>query len=340
MKTITAREHDLITAVIGDGLTTLAEAVLEKDLLLTEVLQAINATDKDGIGLVFCGGTCLSKAHGLIDRMSEDIDFKLVVPTGVSRSARSRMLSQYKKRLARDLEQLGFHVPADQIVARDENSYVSLNLHYESRFPPVASLRTEIKVELNARPPVLPTASLPIRSMLSTLIEESASGVPIECIGVEETVAEKVLSFLRRTAEVRAGRNRAEYDDRLVRHLYDVRAIARAKNGLQLPHEHFATMVAGDAAQFRNQYPEFEQDPVGQMRAVMEALHNDASAFERDYLRFVDELVFGEPVSFAEARSVFIELAERLMSAVPVSPKSEAALQRMADNAQEIGLDY
>jgi len=77
MKTITAREHDLITAVIGDGLTTLAEAVLEKDLLLTEVLQAINATDKDGIGLVFCGGTCLSKAHGLIDRMSEDIDFKL-----------------------------------------------------------------------------------------------------------------------------------------------------------------------------------------------------------------------------------------------------------------------
>jgi hypothetical protein len=45
-------------------------------------------------------------------------------------------------------------------------------------------------------------------------------------------------------------------------------------------------------------------------------------------------------VSFAEARSVFIELAERLMSAVPVSPKSEAALQRMADNAQEIGLDY
>jgi hypothetical protein len=43
MKTITAHENDLITAVIGDGLTTLAEAVIEKDLLLTEVLQAINA---------------------------------------------------------------------------------------------------------------------------------------------------------------------------------------------------------------------------------------------------------------------------------------------------------
>lgn len=254
--------------------------------------------------------------------MSEDIDFKLVVPTGMSRSARSRMLSQYKKRLARDLEQLGFHVPADQIVARDANSCVSLNLLYESRLPPVASLRTAIKIELNARTPVLPTATLPIQSMLSTLMEESATGLPIECIGVEETLAEKVLSFLRRTAEARAGRNRAEYDDRLVRHLYDVRAIARARSELRLPYEHFAAMVAGDASQFRNQSPEFEQDPFGQMRTVIEALKHDTSAFERDYLRFVDELVFGEPVSFAEARSVFIELAERLMSAVSISPRS------------------
>lgn len=99
--------------------------------------------------------------------------------------------------------------------------------------------------------------------MLSGLTGESASGFPVECIGVEETVAEKVLSFLRRTAEARAGRNRAEYDDRPVRHLYD------------------------------------------------------ASTFERDYLQFIDELVFGEPVSFAEARSVFIDLAERLISAIP-----------------------
>lgn len=115
---------------------------------------------------------------------------------------------------------------------------------------------------------------------------------------------------------MRAGRNRADYDDRLVRHLYDVRVIARGRYGLvnALPHEHFAAMVAGDAAQYRNQYPEFEQDPVGQMRLVLDALHHEADAFERDYLQFVDELVFGEPVSFAEARTVFVELANRLLS--------------------------
>lgn len=155
--------------------------------------------------------------------------------------------------------------------------------------------------------------------MLAHLIEESNAAAVIECISVEETMAEKVLSFLRRTAEVRAGRNRAAYDDRLVRHLYDVRAIACARQDLRWPHEHFATLVAGDAAQFRHQYPAFDQDPVGQMRAVMDTLINDASAIEQDYLQFVDELVFGEPVSFAEARAVFVDVAERLISALPVS---------------------
>ena len=313
MKTITAREHELIISVMGEGLTALAEAVIEKDLLITEVLRSVVAVDSDGIQLVFCGGTCLSKAHGLIERMSEDIDFKLVLPQGLSRSARSRLLSQFKKRLAAALMEAGFAVPADEIIARDENSYVSLNLHYESRFAPVASLRSEIKLELNARPPVLPTAPLPIASMLDVLSQAPRTDFHVECIGVEETLAEKVLSFLRRTAEARAGRNRADYDDRLVRHLYDVRAIARGREGLALPHEHFAVMVTGDAVQYCNQYPEFEQDPVGQMRVVLDALHHETDAFERDYLRFVDELVFGEPVTFAEARAVFIELAESLI---------------------------
>ena len=41
MKTITTREHDLIASVIGEGLTALAEAVIEKDLLVTEVLRKL-----------------------------------------------------------------------------------------------------------------------------------------------------------------------------------------------------------------------------------------------------------------------------------------------------------
>jgi predicted nucleotidyltransferase component of viral defense system len=318
MKTITAREHDLILDVRNEGLTALPPGLFEKDLLITEVLRTVAAADSDGLQCVFCGGTCLSKAHSLIERMSEDLDFKLVLPQGLSRSARSRVLSQFKKRLAVVLVDAGFAVPANGIIARDENNDVSLTLHYESRFAPVARLRSEIKVELNARPPVLPTAPLPIASMLDVLIQAPRTDLHVECVSVEETLAEKVLSFLRRTAEVRAGRNRADHDDRLVRHLYDVSAIARGCEGLARSHEHFAAQVAGDAARFRHQYPEFEEDPVGQRRGVLDALHHEADVFERDYLRFVDELVFGEAVTFIGARAVFIAWAERLIATIKV----------------------
>lgn len=319
MKTITAHEHELITSAVGEGLTALSEGVIEKDLLITEVLRIAAAFDGEGVRLVFCGGTCLSKAHGLIERMSEDVDFKLIVPDGLSRSARSRLLSQFKWRLVAAFEQAGFLVPADQVVARDENSYMTLNLHYESRFASVASLRPEIKVELNARPPVLPVASQSIHAMLDVLTSSQQAGFLISCISIEETLAEKVLSFLRRTAETHAGRNRAAYDDRLVRHIYDVRAIAHARKDLpvELPHQHFAAMVLGDAVQYRNQYPEFEADPAGEMRNVLEALRNEPDAFERDYAQFVEELVFGEPVSFADARAVFVDVAERLLGQLP-----------------------
>ena len=316
MKTITAQERELIEDVIGEGLTTLAEAILEKDILLTQALKLISSEDCDGVGLVFCGGTCLSKAHRLIERMSEDVDFKLVVPEGLSRTARSKRLSQFKKRMVTVLGDAGFHVPPEHVVARDENNYIALNLFYESRFAPVASLRPEIKVEFNARPPVLPTAGLAVRSMLDELTGVTGTGFTVNCISVDETLAEKVLSFLRRTAQVRAGRNRAEHDDRLVRHLYDVHAIAASPlhQNIASAKAHFAKLVAGDAAQFSHQYPEFERDPSGQMRQVIKALHDEPKGFKRDYLQFVDELVFGPVVPFEQARALFVTWADQLLS--------------------------
>lgn len=313
MRIITTHEHDLITSVIGEGLTDLPEAVLEKDLLITEALRTVATPDEDGPQLIFCGGTCLSKAYGLIDRMSEDIDFKLVLPTGLSSNTRRRLLSQIKKRLIQVFTDADFSVPVEGVKARDGNHYIQLDLQYRSRFPVVASLRPAIKVEINARPPILPTTTQAIASMLDRLIQTSSPALQLKCISVEETLAEKVLSFLRRTAEAQAGRNRAEYDSRLVRHIYDVHAIVQRHRDMSLPHACFAALVVSDAAQFQNQYPEFAADPVGQMQTTLDALRDDSGLFEHDYLRFVDELVFGKPVTFAEARMAFVSMADRLI---------------------------
>ncbi|HHE07943.1 MAG TPA: hypothetical protein ENL01_03475 [Chlorobaculum parvum] len=62
MRTITTDERQLILDVTGEGLTPLPAAALEKDVFVTEVLQRLTDIDAEGIQLIFCGGTCLSKA--------------------------------------------------------------------------------------------------------------------------------------------------------------------------------------------------------------------------------------------------------------------------------------
>lgn len=50
----------------------LAEAFVEKDYWITEILRVIATTLPDRA--IFKGGTSLSKGWGLLDRFSEDID--------------------------------------------------------------------------------------------------------------------------------------------------------------------------------------------------------------------------------------------------------------------------
>ena len=47
-------------------------ALVEKDWHVVRALAAINAADTSPFKLVFGGGTALSRAYGIIKRMSED----------------------------------------------------------------------------------------------------------------------------------------------------------------------------------------------------------------------------------------------------------------------------
>lgn len=320
MKTITEDQRQLIHAVVAEGLSSLPAGVLEKDLLITEVLASLAELACLAFPVVFCGGTCLSKAHGLIQRMSEDLDFKVLVPQGLSRSASSRQLSHMKQTLAGHFSGGGFYVPAGGITARDENNYFSLMLHYQSAFSKVVSLRAEIQVEFTVRPVVLATQRLPIRSMLEVSAALPTQAFELTCVGIEETMAEKTLSLLRRTAEWLAERNRADFDPRLVRHLYDVHQIVR--NHPKLPSAlHpglFATLVAADAAQFANQHPESARDPATEMARALELIKAEP-LFRDHYGRFLSDLVFGETVAFDAALTAFDGVATRLLAQLPAS---------------------
>jgi predicted nucleotidyltransferase component of viral defense system len=80
MRTLSAERIELIDALVSEAnIGDITAGLLEKDEHLTAALQAVFGLSFEYASLVFCGGTSLSKAHGLIERMSEDADIKVVV---------------------------------------------------------------------------------------------------------------------------------------------------------------------------------------------------------------------------------------------------------------------
>ena len=55
-----------------------ASGLVEKDLHVVRAIAAVAAIDATPFTLVFGGGTALARAHKLVRRMSEDVDFKIV----------------------------------------------------------------------------------------------------------------------------------------------------------------------------------------------------------------------------------------------------------------------
>src|SRR5207248_2586046 len=63
--------------------------------------------------LVFKGGTCLTKVHSELYRLSEDLDYTIPVAAGTRRTERSRRADQVKTALSR----LSKAVPVFRLIA-------------------------------------------------------------------------------------------------------------------------------------------------------------------------------------------------------------------------------
>src|SRR5579862_307722 len=96
--------RDLIETTLLD--IKLTGAVIEKDYYVTQVIHALSDIQNEYFRLVFSGGTCLAKAHRIVDRMSEDIDFKIQIKNNEIFS-RSRLIKELKEFRAQIKSSLG-----------------------------------------------------------------------------------------------------------------------------------------------------------------------------------------------------------------------------------------
>ena len=202
-----------------------APGAIEKDYWATEVLRSACSHDHGVDGIVFKGGTSLSKAYHLIERFSEDID--LLVVTDASGNA-----------LKRSLRTIAGQVTADIGVAHDREregrAYLNARFEYPSAHD-APFLTSGVLLEMGSRGGPTPNE---VRSVASLMAEAAESIDPsaladfvdltefdVIVLAPERTLAEK-LAFLHHRATV------GDLDAlrRGSRHLYDVAALLRSED--------------------------------------------------------------------------------------------------------------
>jgi len=196
---------------------------VEKDWYAVKVLKLISENLFDDICPVFSGGTSLSKGYGLIQRFSEDLDFKVKAATAKNR-AECKVFRQSIIDLI-DGEDC-FTVDHDNIIKRDGSKFFAFNIGYPVSHALDHSLRPSLKLEMRFQAIPLASEAREITSFVSQLTDEGHEAL-VECISPVETAADKFSALMwriqgrDRTAEESSTKN----DPTMIRHLHDFCAL-------------------------------------------------------------------------------------------------------------------
>jgi hypothetical protein len=287
-------------------------AFVEKDWYVVQILKIIGILDLLGAQAIFAGGTALAKAHGLLKRFSEDIDFRLVdtALSSYSRSQQKKHLSTLKG-LIHGAIVSQFPDCGSQVVARDENRFFSLEVEYPSQFAPSEALRPHVLMEFTVIDVSLPPILLPVSSFVAQLTGADPEIPMIACIDPVETAIDKLSALVWRVPDrVREPR---DDDPDLVRHIHDLVALHQRATA----HKNFKRMAIEMIGRDDSRCAKISGWPLKEkVTYLMETLETDRE-YPSEYNRFVQGMSYsaaGVP-SYQEAVSKLRQLTDQLLEA-------------------------
>ena len=202
-------------------------AFVEKDWYVTQLLGVIAAFSYQGVEMVFWGGTALSKAHKLINRFSEDIDFRIIYPEleKLNKSKQRHHLSLLKNAV---FDHINSFIPLlpENLTARNDNRFFAIDLKYPAVYPPDMGLRPHVQIEFTVSKMSIPPVQCSVSSFVNELSKKDPEVSSIACIDPVENATDKLSAFVWRIADrIRSGEND---DPSIVRHQHDL-AILKTK---------------------------------------------------------------------------------------------------------------
>jgi len=164
--------------------------LIEKDYYLTLILSRIYELSEN---LVFKGGTCLNKVYYVYYRLSEDLDFSMILPKyEVTRSQRKKCIQPVKDKIEKFTEQFGMKLDDAGNAGRNESKQYIFYFVYQSA---LREVEAKIKLEIGLRFNPLDTIK---KRPVQHVFLHPFTGVPlfdggqITCLSLNELMAEKL----------------------------------------------------------------------------------------------------------------------------------------------------
>ena len=316
--------------------------VLEKDIWVVQTMAALFGASS-GSDLVLRGGTSLSKAFGILQRFSEDIDvaydIRALVPdlietadnTGYdpipptrsqmakwSRIIRSRLndwmdaeaLPVVKERMA----EAGFRV------LRIERQHQEIYIHYRPLFEGHAFIKPQVKIDFSGRTSGVPNSEQPIIcDAAKSLPDIAMPATRVAAMAPERTFWEKAMGAHTCCLQERVRSTRYS------RHWHDLICLDQSGYGFQaladpsiaegVVHHRSVFFRARDA---HDEFVDFAKAASGQIRLVPSSALRDE--LEKDYRLMANSgMLLGEEKSFDQLMEETAALEEKINTATAVT---------------------
>jgi hypothetical protein len=204
---------------------------VEKDFWALEALRALTAFgDGAGAGVIFKGGTSLSRAWNLTSRFSEDIDVVIDFPTDWSNGARDRFLKAVRGKVQ---EHLGLGLGDLRESHSTTGVARSVHIQYPIRYASDSDeIKPEVLLEMGSRGAPTPNRDVPILSFAAQYLidngvakDEFEELAPVVAHVLEpvRTLIEKV-ALLANLDKTFAAGNQDAFKAK-GRHLYDIHQV-------------------------------------------------------------------------------------------------------------------
>jgi len=164
--------------------------LIEKDYYLTLIISRVFELSEN---LVFKGGTCLNKVYYEYYRLSEDLDFSMILPEyKATRSQRRKCIQPVRDKIEKFIEQFGMRLDDAGNPGRNESKQYVYYFVYQSALHEVeAKIKFEIGLRFN---PFDTTKKRPVQhAFLHPFTGEPLfDGGQINCLSLNELIAEKL----------------------------------------------------------------------------------------------------------------------------------------------------